>query len=104
MSIPRLVITFHGSLFKSQRLLVLENLAHRQQITTLRQTVKRCSSWNESSTQPDALDEPVARYLSQHPAEHSRRRVRQVRRVHLEFLTLGYPPFGHTPISSGWSG
>ena len=35
----------------------------------------------ETTNQPDALDEPVARDLSQHAAEHSRRRVRQVRRV-----------------------
>ena len=41
MSILRLVITFLGSLFKSQRQLVLENLALRQQVTMLRQSVKR---------------------------------------------------------------
>ena len=36
-----LVIPFLASLFKSQRQLVLENLALRQQITMLRQSVKR---------------------------------------------------------------
>ena len=81
MSILRFVVTFLGSLFKSQRQLFLENLALRQQIAMLRQSVKRDSSWNKSNTQPDALDEPVAKYLSQHPAEHSRRRVRQLRRM-----------------------
>ncbi len=41
MSILRLVATFLLSLFKSQRQLVLENLALRQQITMLRQSVNR---------------------------------------------------------------
>jgi hypothetical protein len=40
MSILTLLITFLGSLFKSQRQLVLENLALRQQVTMLRQSVK----------------------------------------------------------------
>ncbi len=40
MSMLTLVITFLGSLFKSQRQLVLENLALRQQVTMLRQSVK----------------------------------------------------------------
>jgi putative transposase len=37
----RLVVTFLGSLFKSQRQLVLETVALRQQVTMLRQSVKR---------------------------------------------------------------
>ena len=41
MSILHLVVTFLGSLFKSRRQLVLENLALRQQVTMLRQSVKR---------------------------------------------------------------
>jgi hypothetical protein len=41
MSILTLLITFLGSLFKSQRQLVLENLALRQQVTMLRHSVKR---------------------------------------------------------------
>ncbi len=40
MSILTLLITFLGSLFKSQCQLVLENLALRQQVTMLRQSVK----------------------------------------------------------------
>ncbi len=41
MSILRLVVTFLGSVFKSQRQLVLENLALKQQLTMLRQSVRR---------------------------------------------------------------
>jgi hypothetical protein len=41
MSILRLVVTFLGSLFKSRRQLVLENLALKQQVAMLRQSVKR---------------------------------------------------------------
>ena len=41
MSMLTFVITFLASLFKSQRQLVLENLALRQQVTMLRQSVKR---------------------------------------------------------------
>ena len=41
MSILRLVVTFVASLFKSQRQLALENMALRQQVTMLRQSVKR---------------------------------------------------------------
>ncbi len=41
MSILTLLITFLGSLFKSQRQFVLENPALRQQVTMLRQSVKR---------------------------------------------------------------
>ena len=41
MSILTLVITFLGSLLKSQRQLRLENLALRQQVTMLRQSVGR---------------------------------------------------------------
>jgi hypothetical protein len=41
MSIVTLLITFLGSLFKPHRQLVLENLALRQQVTMLRQSVKR---------------------------------------------------------------
>jgi hypothetical protein len=41
MSILTLLITFLGSLFKSHRQLALENLALRQQVTMLRQSVKR---------------------------------------------------------------
>ena len=41
MPILSLVATFFGSLFKSQRQLVLENLALKQQVIMLRQSVKR---------------------------------------------------------------
>ena len=41
MSMHTLVITFLASLFKSQRQLVHENLALRQQVNMLRQSVKR---------------------------------------------------------------
>jgi len=41
MSILRLVATFLGSLFKSTRQLVLENLALKQQVAMLRQSVRR---------------------------------------------------------------
>ena len=41
MSIPRMLFTFLASLFKSRRQLALENLALRQQVTMLRQSVKR---------------------------------------------------------------
>ena len=41
MSILRLVVTFAALLFKSQRQLALENMALRQQVTMLRQSVKR---------------------------------------------------------------
>jgi hypothetical protein len=41
MSIRTLLILFLDSLFKSQRQLVLENLALRQQVTMLWQSVKR---------------------------------------------------------------
>jgi len=41
MSILRLVVTFFGSLLKYRRQLVLENLALKQQVAMLRQSVKR---------------------------------------------------------------
>jgi transposase InsO family protein len=41
MFILRLVVTYLGSLFKSRRQLVLENLALKQQVAMLRQSVKR---------------------------------------------------------------
>ena len=41
MSILQLLLTFLGALFKSQRQLALENLAPRQQVAMLRQSVKR---------------------------------------------------------------
>ena len=41
MSILHLALTFLGALFKSQRQLALENLALRQQVAMLRQSVKR---------------------------------------------------------------
>jgi hypothetical protein len=41
MPILRLVVTFIHSLFKTRRQLVLENLALRQQVAMLRQSVKR---------------------------------------------------------------
>jgi hypothetical protein len=44
MSILILLLTFVRSSFKSQRQFELENLALRQQVTTLRQSVKHCSS------------------------------------------------------------
>jgi hypothetical protein len=41
MSILTLLIIFLGALFKSHRQLALENLALRQQVTMLRQSVTR---------------------------------------------------------------
>jgi hypothetical protein len=41
MPILLLVLTFVHSLFKSQRLLILENLALRQQVAMLRRSVRR---------------------------------------------------------------
>lgn len=41
MSILHLVATFVGPLFKSKRQLVLENLALKQQVAMLRQSVRR---------------------------------------------------------------
>ncbi len=41
MSILQLLLTFLGALFKSQRQLALENLALRQQVAMLRQSVKQ---------------------------------------------------------------
>jgi hypothetical protein len=78
MSTLTLLIIFLGSLFKYQRQLVLRNLALRQQVTMLRQSVKRprataadrmfCSKRDvnerkESTIQPDALHEPDASHL-----------------------------------------
>jgi hypothetical protein len=54
------------------RAVIAENLLLKQQ-----QLNKR----NQTTTQPDALDEPAARHLPQSLAEHHWRRVRQVRRV-----------------------
>ena len=48
MSMLTLVVTVLGLLFKSQHQLALENLALRQQVTMLRQSVKRpraTASW-----------------------------------------------------------
>ena len=74
MSILTLVITFLGSLFKPHRQLRLENLALRQQVAMLRQSVKRprataadrvffgkrdFNKRKESTKQPDALDNPT---------------------------------------------
>ena len=71
MSILTLITTFLGSLFNSQRQLDLENLALRQQVTMLWQSVKRhratASGWSNpyplstpgSTNQPDALDNPT---------------------------------------------
>jgi hypothetical protein len=96
MSTLTLLIIFLGALFKSQRQLVLENLALRPQVTMLRQSVKRprataadklfCSKRDvnkrkESTKHPDALDDPSPGHLPQDLAGHSQRRVRQVRRV-----------------------
>jgi len=73
MSILRLVVSFILSLLKSQHQLVLDNLALKQPVTMLRQSVKRlrataadklfCSKRDvnkrkESTKQPDALDDP----------------------------------------------
>ena len=50
----------------------------------------------ETTNQPDALDEPVANHLPQALAAYHRRRVRQVRRVDLEFLSRGSIPLPTT--------
>ena len=103
MSILRLVVTFLGSLFKSQRQLLLENLALRQQVTMLRQSVKRyratAREWRnpsypsipEITKQPDAVDAPDACLEFQALAAHERRRVRQLRRVGSGFLATLLP-------------
>ncbi len=54
MSILILLLTFVRSSFKSQRQFELENLALRQQVTTLRQSVKHSSS----STAPPGIKAP----------------------------------------------
>jgi hypothetical protein len=53
MSILGLTISFLLSLFKSQCQLVLENLALRQQVTMLRQSVKK--------PRPSMADKPLCR-------------------------------------------
>ncbi len=50
MSILRLVVSFILSLLKSQRQLVLENLALRQQVTMLRQSQLGVGLGNPSET------------------------------------------------------
>ena len=90
MSSLALLITFLGSLFKSHGQLVLENLALRQQVTMLRQSVKRprataadklfCSKRDvnkrkESTKQPDAPDDPTPNHTPQPLLPHHRRRV-----------------------------
>jgi len=84
MSILTLLITFLVSLFKSQRQPVLENLALSQQVTMLRQSVKRpratatnklfCSKRDvnkrkETTKHPDALDAPDARPSTPRPCD-----------------------------------
>jgi hypothetical protein len=66
MSILRLVVTFLGSLFKSRRQLVLENLALKQQVAMLRQSVKRPTATAAATARllprvSLALAEPVCR-------------------------------------------
>lgn len=63
MSILHLVLPFLGALLKSQRQLAIENLALRQQVAMLWQSVTR----------------PIAK--------------RQLRRVYLSFLPRGCSPF-----------
>ena len=103
MSILTFITTFLGSLFKSQRQLALENLALRQQVAMLRQSVKRhramAYGWPNpyplsipgSTKQPDALDEPGADHPPQTLPPHHPRRLRQPRRVVLEFLPPLHP-------------
>jgi hypothetical protein len=93
MSILRLVVSFILCLLKSQRQLVLENLALRQQVTMLRQSVKRpratsadrmfCSKRDvnkrkESTKHPVVLDYPSPNHLPQPLPPHHPRRVRRV--------------------------
>jgi hypothetical protein len=84
MSILTLLIIFLGALLKSQCQLVLENLALRQQVTMLQQSVKRlrtkaadrmfCSKRDvnkrkETTNQPDTPDNPSPNHLPQ-PFHH----------------------------------
>jgi hypothetical protein len=92
MSILRLVVTFLLSLFKSRRQLALENLALRQQVAMLRQSVKRPRAmvygWPNpyplstpgSTTQPATSDEPDAGHLPHNPF-HPTTTVEYVRSV-----------------------
>jgi hypothetical protein len=86
MSILILLLTLVRSSFKTQRQLELENLALWQQVTTLWQSVKHCSS----STAPPGFKAPTnpthssnlsPNHLPQHLPPPNHRRVRQVRRV-----------------------
>jgi hypothetical protein len=81
MPILILLLTFGRSLFETQRQLVLDNLALRRQLTMLRQSVKHCSPWNETTKQPDTLDNPLPSQLPQALPPHHRPGVRQARRV-----------------------
>ncbi len=106
MSIFTLLITFLGSLFKSQRQLILENLALRQQVTMLRQSVnrpraaaadrmfrskrdvnKRKHQTSRRTRQPDA------KHLSQTLPPHRWRRVVRVAEYNWSFLLPPYSPY-----------
>jgi hypothetical protein len=90
MSTLTLLITLLGSLFKPQRQLILENLALRQQVTMLRQSVKRprataadrmiCSK-RDVDKRKESTKRPVARVSTPIPCSTSPASSRQVRRV-----------------------
>ncbi len=61
MSILQLVLTFIGALFKSQRRLALENLALRQQVAMLRQSLTVTGSGD--GVRPYTLHYMIYRYL-----------------------------------------
>jgi len=63
MSILILALTFARSLFKSQHQLMLENLALRQQVTMLRQSVKRPRATVADSVRRQPTWDQCARFL-----------------------------------------
>jgi hypothetical protein len=94
MSILTLLIIFLGALFNSQRQLVLENLALRQQVVMLRQSVKRPRATTADRMFRSRRDvnkrkhqtsrrsrQPVAKPATSNPCSTPPPSSRQVRRV-----------------------
>jgi hypothetical protein len=72
MSILRLVVSFILSLLKPQRQLVLENLALRQQVTMLRQSVKRLRA---TAADKQFCSKRDVNKRKHHPTRHTRKPV-----------------------------
>jgi hypothetical protein len=93
-SILHLVVTFLGALFKFQRQLTLENLALRQQVSMLRQSVKRPRATVMDGRilipyrHQEAPYNPTPTLLHNGLALMAWRPVRRVRRVMCCFLYL----------------